>query len=344
MRETILIVCCTCVFWAGCTASPNRNNAGISTSRDEGPTKISFGFYDISKSGPSLSDLFKPREPLMQKGISASQPVVSEPANQNAETIDRATVRSTNIAEEEPATTRKVIKNAEMHLEASDPDTLQKVIAGIAESNSGFVLSTEQSMSDVSTGVRDSISITIRVPATRFSVALDSIRQSAERFLVESMKGEDVTEEFVDVQARLRAKRALEEQFMAILKEAETVEDALSVQSHLASVRTDIEKIEGRLRYLENQSEFSTIRIHIQTPASVAATSAGFFARLGESVAIGADGATNFTLHLVTFVIGAMPFAIFIGLPIFLVGRSFWSRKTNTMSVTEIAQYENTTE
>lgn len=344
MRETILIVCCTCVFLAGCAASPQRKSSGISTSRDEGATKISFGFYDISKSGPSLSDLFRPREPLLQKGISASQPAATEPPNQNAETINNATVRSTNIAENEPAATRKVIKNAEMHLEASDPDTLQKVIVGIAESNSGFVLSTEQSMSDVSTGVRDSISITIRVPATRFSVAIDSIRQSAERFLVESMKGDDVTEEFVDVQARLRAKRALEEQFMSILEQAETVEDALSVQNHLASVRTDIEKIEGRLRYLENQSEFSTIRIHIQTPASVAATSAGFFARLGDSIAIGAEGATNFTLHLVTFVIGAMPFAIFIGLPIFLVGRSYWARKANTMSITELAHDEIKTE
>jgi hypothetical protein len=344
MKETILIVCCTCVFLAGCSASPERKNAGIATFPDQGNTKISFGFYDIAKSGPSLSDLFKPREPQFQKSISASQPAAEEQRSQPPESIDKATVQSTNLAEEEPVADRKVIKNAEMHLEAKDPDTLQKIITGIAEANSGFVLSTEQSMSDVTQNVRDSISITIRVPASRFNVAIEAIRQSADRFLVESMKGEDVTEEFVDVQARLRAKRALEEQFIEILKQAETVEDALAVQNQLATVRTDIEKIEGRLRYLENQSEFSTIKVHIQTPASVAATSAGFFSRLGESAAIGANGAANFTLHLVTFVIGAMPFALFVGLPVLLIGRSFWNRKTNTMSVTEIAEEEIKTE
>lgn len=187
--------------------------------------------------------------------------------------------------------------------------------------------------------MRDSVSITIRVPSDRFTVAIDTIRNSAERFLVESIKGEDVTEEFVDIQARLRAKKALEEQFMQIMKQSETVEDALLVQSRLADVRTEIEKIEGRLRFLQNQTSFSTIKVFIQTPTSIAAHSAGFFARLGDSAARGADAAGNFTLG-VTFGIGAMPLVIFLGLPIFLIGRSLWPRKTTTMSVTEIAEEE----
>jgi hypothetical protein len=128
------------------------------------------------------------------------------------------------------------------------------------------------------------------------------------------------------------------------MKQSGTVEDALLVQSRLADVRTEIEKIEGRLRFLQSQTSFSTIKVFIQTPTSLAARSVGFFGRLGDSAARGADAAGNFTLGLVTFAIGAMPLILFLGLPIFLIGRSFWPRKPTTISVTEIAEDEIETE
>jgi len=339
MRLTILIVCYSCIVFTACSPGVNPTTNRISTSSEKG-TKISFGIYDISK-GTSLSDLFAPPEPRLQKGLSPSQPPTAESADQEpGDVVKNATVRSTNINDGESSTDRRVIKNAEMNLESKDPDVVQKVIVEIAESNGGFVLSTDQSMSDITQNVRDSVSITIRIPADRFGPAIDAIRQSAERFLVESIMGEDVTEEFVDIQARLRAKKALEEQFMQIMKQSGTVEDALLVQSRLADVRTEIEKIEGRLRFLQNQTSFSTIKVFIQTPTSLAAQSVGFFGKLGDSVTRGADAAGNFTLGLVTFAIGAMPLILFLGLPIFFIGRSFWPRKTTTMSVTEIAEEE----
>lgn len=337
MRLTILTAWFSCVLMTGCVSGVQGENAGISTRRES--TKISFGIYDIAKS-PSISDLFAPPEPLYQKGISASTTETASAQPQSKDVVDAATIRQTSIGDRDAGFERKVIKNAEIHLEANDPDTLQKVIVGVAEANGGFVLSTEQSMSDVTRNVRDSITVTIRVPADRFTLAVETIRASADRFLVEALKGDDVTEEFIDVQARLRAKKALEEQFIQILKQAETVEDALSVQSRLAEVRGEIEKIEGRLRFLENQSAYSTIKVHIQTPSTIAANSAGFFGRLGDSAGRGFDAASNFTLGLVTFAIGALPVVLFLGIPIFLIGRSLWPRNTNTMSVTEIAKEE----
>ncbi len=344
MRLTILIVGYSCVFFTACSPGANPTTNRLSTSTDKGP-KISFGIYDISKSGPSLSDLFAPPEPQRSQSISPSEPATAEPKNQEpGDVVKNATVRSTNVRDSQPTVDRRVIKNAEMHLESRDPDLTQKMIVAIAESSDGFVLSTDQSMSDITQNVRDSVSITIRIPADRFGTSIDAIRQSADRFLVESIKGEDVTEEFVDIQARLRAKKALEEQFMQIMKQSETVEDALLVQSRLADVRTEIEKIEGRLRFLQNQTSYSTIKVFIQTPTSLAAQSVGFFSKLGESAARGADAAGNFTLGLVTFAIGSLPLILFLGVPTFLIARSFWPRNPTTMSVTEIAEEEIKTE
>lgn len=338
MRWTILIACYSCVFVAACSPAENRSSTSRSISSDN--TKISFGIYDIS-SGPSFSQLFAPSEPVQPKSKSTGETPAAEAQKPVAgDVVDNASVRSTDVADGDTSAERKVIKNAEMHLESREPDVTQKIIVAIAEQNSGFVLSTDQSMSDITQNVRDSVSITIRVPAERFTGAVDAIRDSADRFLVESIKGDDVTEEYIDIQARLRAKKALEEQFLQIMKQSETVEEALLVQSRLADVRTEIEKIEGRLRYLQNQTTYSTIKVSIQTPTSIAAQSAGFFGRLGDSATRGADGAVNFTLGLVTFVIGALPFTLFIGLPAFLIGRSVWWKKANTMSITEVAQEE----
>lgn len=199
-------------------------------------------------------------------------------------------------------------------------------------------------MSDVTLNVRDSVSIKIRVPADRYDEALASIRKSADRLLVEAAKGEDVTEEFIDVSARLRAKKALEDQFIEIMKRAETVQDALSVQSQISEVRSEIEKIEGRIRYLEDRSALSTVDVHIQTPAFLDADTAGFLARLGESIGRGSEAALNFTLGLVTFVIGALPFALFVGFPLFIAGRAVWRRSRETPSIVEIAKEEIKTE
>lgn len=146
MRLTILIVCYSCVLLTGCMpAKPTTNS--LLTSTEKG-TKISFGVYDIAKSGPNFSSLFAPPEPLLQKGISPSQAPATEPLkDQPGDPVGNASLRSTSL--QDVSSDRLVIKNAEMHLESKDPDAVQKVIVGIAEANSGFVLSTDQSMSDI---------------------------------------------------------------------------------------------------------------------------------------------------------------------------------------------------
>jgi hypothetical protein len=182
--------------------------------------------------------------------------------------------------------------------------------------------------------------MTVRVPAERFSEALDEIRTTATRVVIETVKGQDVTEEFIDIEAQLKAKKSLEEQFMAIMKRANSVEDALEVQSQLADVRGEIERIEGRKRFLENQSSLSTIKVRLQTAKVFAQSSAGFGTRLTEAFGAGFDVAMNFVLGLITFLTAALPFAAFIGLPCFVIIRYVLKRQARPKSVTEIAEEE----
>lgn len=247
---------------------------------------------------------------------------------------------SLNKAEETYTSDRKVIRNAELNLEADDPEDAQRKITSIAELRGGFVVESQQSSSEIRSTIRDIVTMTVRVPADKFGDALADIRNVSTRVIVETVKGQDVTEEFIDIEAQLKAKKALEQQFMEIMKRADTVGDALHVQSQLADVRGEIERIEGRKRFLENQSAMSTIKVRLQTAKVIAASSVGIGGRLADSFAAGADVAISFVLGLVTVVIAALPFAIFIGLPAFVLFRYVLKRQSRARSVIDFAEDE----
>ena len=254
--------------------------------------------------------------------------------------------RNISLAESTAATVdtapsdRKIIRNAELNLEADDPEDAQRKITAVAELKGGFVVESQQSTSDMKVNSRDIVGMTVRVPAERFSETLADIRNISSRVVTETVKGQDVTEEFIDIEAQIKAKKALEAQFMEIMKRANTVGDALSVQSQLADVRGEIERVEGRKRFLENQSSLSTIKIRLQTAKVFAAATVSFGDRLSQSFMAGADVAVGFVLGLVTVVVAILPFALFIGLPVFALIRYVWKQQISPRSVVELAEDE----
>lgn len=238
-------------------------------------------------------------------------------------------------------TERKIIRNANLTLEANSPEESQQKISAIAESKGGFVI---ESTKTANVTANDSVTMTLRVPAAKFNESLDEIRKATNRVIVETVKGEDVTEQFVDIEARLKTKKALEAQFLEIMKQGKTVADALQVQRELANVRGEIEQIEGKKRFLENQSSLSTITLKLQTPAANSPNSSGFFYQLGQAFSSGFNFALSFILWLVTFVIAILPFLIFVVLPIFLLLRYFWRRLRTKKIAKEIVEEEIKTE
>lgn len=186
--------------------------------------------------------------------------------------------------------------------------------------------------------------MTVRVPAAKFDEALNEIRAATSRVIVESIKGQDVTEEFIDIEARLKAQKALETQFLEIMKQSKTVADALNVQTEIARVRGEIEKIEGRKRFLESQASLSTIKIRLTAPTAFSQNSSGFFYQLKESFGDGFDAALSFILILVKLLIALLPFFLFIVLPIYFVIRYFIRKNRRQKLADEIVREEIKTE
>jgi Domain of unknown function (DUF4349) len=235
---------------------------------------------------------------------------------------------------------RKIIRNAEITLEADSPDDASANITKIVENKGGFVVESQKQTNDTKATKSDSVTIIVRVPSAKFEESLDEIRKLSGRVISETVKGQDVTEEFIDVEARLKSKKALEAQFLEIMKRSDTVEDALNVQRQLADVRSEIEQIEGRKRFLENQSSLSTIKLRLQMPTVFSANSSGFFYQLAQSFSSGFEFALNFILGLITFVVAILPFLLFIVLPIFLILRYFWRKNNNAKLAEKIFEEE----
>lgn len=166
-----------------------------------------------------------------------------------------------------PAVGPRVIKTGDLAVEVergSFRDTLRQATA-VAGRYGGFVVSTTVEGREARQGT-----LTIRIPADRFERALGDI-QGLGKLERQTVAGQDVGQEFVDLQARLRNFEAQEEVLLRLYEGAQTVADTIKVQREVAGVQLQIEELRGRLRYLEDQAAFGTITVSLAEAGAVPA-------------------------------------------------------------------------
>ena len=223
---------------------------------------------------------------------------------------------------------RKIIRDAKLTIEVASTTEAQQRVTSIAETLGGFVVTSEaKQRQDVEPARRTlDIKLVIRVPSAQFNSALEQIEKLASNLPERNVTGQDVTEEFIDLEARIKTQRALELQFLDIMKQANKVEDALEVQRQIADVRTEIEKLEGRRRFLESKSTLSTITVNIQTPTPIVVSASGFGHTVREALSDSIDLATGIVLFFIRFAIVVTPVLVMVILPASLVALYFKRR------------------
>ena len=228
-----------------------------------------------------------------------------------------------------PAVDRKIIRNADITIEVDSTSEAQHRVTSIAEARGGFVVTSEaKQRQSVDPAQRATdFKLVVRVPEDQFGVALDEIKKLATNVPEEKATGQDVTEEFIDLEARIKTQKALEAQFLGIMRQAYKVEDALEVQRQIAEVRTEIERLEGRKRFIENRSSLATITVNIQAPKPVIATTpTGVGHSLREAISESVELGSGMLIFFVRFLIVMFPVLLFVGLPSALVLRYFVRR------------------
>jgi Domain of unknown function (DUF4349) len=258
----------------------------------------------------------------------------SAPQSANPQTASQAELRQVSLTDADTAAStaeaadRKIIRNANLTMEVNSTTEAQHRVTSIAESHGGFVVTSESKQREAAEPALRTLDIklVVRVPAVRFGATLDQIRGLANNLREENVEGQDVTEEFIDLEARIKTQRALELQFLEIMKQARTVTDAMEVQRQLSDVRTDIEKLEGRKRFLENRASLSTITVNLETPRHIAVNTSGFGRSLRDAVSESIDLGSGLLLLMVRFLIIMVPITIFVLLPLGLLFRYFVRR------------------
>jgi len=218
---------------------------------------------------------------------------------------------------------RKVIKTAYIELEVEVgkfEDTLFE-LTSLAEQNEGFV-SNSQSYSDPD-GNLTSGSVTIRIPSNKYSSIINKIKEMG-TVKSTSSAGQDVTQEYTDLESRLRNYQAQEEVLLDLMKQSKKVSDSLEVQRELSNVQEQIEVIKGRMDYLDDLVSFSTIDVYFYEPEPIkTAADWGFV----DALKRGLRGAVSVFNGLMMFLIAASPVLVIIAIILIVIWQVIRARK-----------------
>jgi hypothetical protein len=157
------------------------------------------------------------------------------------------------------AVDRDLILTANISFRSRDPWATADKARAIAAGLGGDLLA----LSQTGSGEQRSALLTIRVPSSRFDDALSQLKQLDGEVLTSNIDAKDVTDQYVDLQARLGAKKAEEQQYLTLFARANTVDEILKVQSALSSVRLQIEQLQGQVNSLKTRVDFSTITMSV---------------------------------------------------------------------------------
>ncbi len=159
---------------------------------------------------------------------------------------------------------RKVIMTAEVTLQVKEFTKTHAALLLLARRMEGYVAASELNLPDEGT---QSGTVTLRIPQERYQDALAGIRDLG-KVVSESQGANDVTDKYVDLDARVRNLKAEEERILDIMKRARTIKDTLQVEQTLSAVRERIEVLEGQLRLLKYQVAMATITVTLSEAAT----------------------------------------------------------------------------
>lgn len=156
---------------------------------------------------------------------------------------------------------RKVIYTADMAVRVKSyqeaVSSIQKTLASLG----GYVME-----SNTYSGEEDQPQegmLTVKVPQEAFQSFLNTVEKGSIKVENQTVSGQDVTEEYVDLESRLKSKKTVEERLLSFMKEAQKTEDLLKISNDLSAVQEEIEQLTGRINYLNNQTAFATVSIHL---------------------------------------------------------------------------------
>jgi len=218
---------------------------------------------------------------------------------------------------------RLVIQNANLSMVVKDPQAKMDAIAAMAKAMGGYLVSSSLYDTYSPTGEKlPEATIVVRVPAEKLDDALKQIKTGAIEPPTESRTGQDVTQQYVDLESRLRNLEAAEKQLTEIMNGATKTEDVLNVFNQLTQVQEQIEVVKGQMQYFEQSAAFSEISTQLIAQQSLEPVKIGSWTPKG-ALSTALQRLVNFWHGLVdfviTFIVYWLPVLIVIAIPFAIV-------------------------
>jgi hypothetical protein len=247
----------------------------------------------------------------------SNAPASAEYNSAEATAYEAAAVDSAASPASSVKTETKIIKTADLSFQTPDLNTSYESLKTGITKYKAIVQNDESGKNDESV-YRN---LTIRIPSQHFDIFISDISKGVKHFDRKEISQQDVTEEYVDTESRMKSKKKLEERYLQLLSKASKVSEMLEIEKKLAEIREEIEAKEGQLKYMQNRVSMSTVNIQMYTyNASESGATVSFGSKIWNSVKEGFNGLSNFMLSIISI----WPFIlIFVGLFVFIKRRFF---------------------
>lgn len=256
---------------------------------------------------------------------SAAEPIPPPPplsVSEKPVSVENGTNKEIDTQKKTDTISKKIIKNGEMRIQVGDIKKTQNQINEIIKKNNAYIQKEEFQNTDMD----DNLTLIIRVPHKNFDALINSFSDGVGTVLSKNISSNDVTEEYTDVAIKLANKKIYLEKYRDMLKKAATTKDMLEIQENIRELEDEIDVAEGRLRFIDDCVNYSTLNLNIYKEKVRSSTTSkiGFGSRFIDSLTEGWNSFVSFLLGMVSL----WPFFLLIPVIIFL-WRKWKSGKKN---------------
>jgi viroplasmin and RNaseH domain-containing protein len=221
-------------------------------------------------------------------------------------------------ASSDPLKHQKIIREGSIAFETKDLKMSRAYIATLCKEFASYI----QAENNRHTDDQLTTETTLRIPTDQYDEVVAKLEAHAYDLTVKNIRVVDVTEQYVDIQARLKTKYELEQRFLSLIKKAKNVEEVLSVEAQLSQVRYEIESMEGKMRSLNDRIAFSTLNVSFYQVIQLEQVKPPtYLSKLAVAFRSGWDNLLSIFVGLVFL----WPFIIFFTIGVFLTMK--WKRR-----------------
>jgi len=185
---------------------------------------------------------------------------------------------TSKTAQAEPAPEVKILKEARVRFETENPDQTAREIKELIRRYEGILINEDKHLNKIGKKEKEIIyRMEAKIPAENLDAFLTALDEIAGNYDYKNIRAQDVTERYIDLEARLKAKKDLYAKFSRLLEQARTLDETIRLEKELARLQAEIERLEGQLKYLNDRTAYS--RVHMEFYKKIL-TGPRFFAQL----------------------------------------------------------------